>query len=163
MAAAWVKKYIVRLNPEERDQLETILGKGKHSARQPLKARILLKADVSEGDEGWIVEALDTAKLFMLFAPLEGWRPVDRHTAIDYVCLVKELSDTWFPDAARIVPTQGNLNARKPAAWEINRNKHHAKAHWQFTTADARASSIGCRNVDTFRTRRMRAMSEFLT
>ena len=24
------------------------------------------------------------------------------------------------------------------AAWEDDRNKHHAKADWQFTTADAR-------------------------
>jgi hypothetical protein len=24
------------------------------------------------------------------------------------------------------------------AAWEAARNKHHAKADWQFTTADAR-------------------------
>ena len=24
------------------------------------------------------------------------------------------------------------------AAWEQNRNAHHAKADWQFTTADAR-------------------------
>ncbi len=65
MSAASVKKYIVRLSAAERDQLETMLGKGKHSARQLLKARILLKADVSEAGEGWsdsrIVEALDTA------------------------------------------------------------------------------------------------------
>lgn len=142
-----------------------------------------------------------TANLFMLFAPLEGWRHVsvtDRHTAIDYAHLLKELSDTWFPAAKRIVLTQDNLNTHKPAslyeaftpaearrlverfewhytpkhgswlnmaeselsvlagqcldrripdkqtlidevaAWETDRNKHHAKADWQFTTADAR-------------------------
>ena len=65
MLAASVKKYIVRLSAEERDQLETMLGKGKHAARQLLKARILLKADISEAGEGWsdsrIVEAFDTA------------------------------------------------------------------------------------------------------
>ena len=27
---------------------------------------------------------------------------------------------------------------REVAAWEAHRNKHHAKADWQFTTADAR-------------------------
>jgi hypothetical protein len=142
-----------------------------------------------------------TANLFMLFAPLEGWRHVevtDRHTALDYAKLLKELSDQHFPDAARIVLVQDNLNTHKPAslyeafpaaearrlverfewhytpkhgswldmaeselsvlskqcldrripdkqtlieevaAWQTERNKKHAKADWQFTTADAR-------------------------
>lgn len=65
MSAASVKKYIVRLTLEERDRLEAMIGKGKHPATQILKARILLKADVSEAGEGWsdsrIVEALDTS------------------------------------------------------------------------------------------------------
>jgi len=60
-----------------------------------------------------------TANLFMLFAPLEGWRHVsvtDRHTAIDYAHLLKGLSDTWFPAAKRIVLIQDNLNTHKPAS-----------------------------------------------
>jgi len=60
-----VKKYVVRLSAEERGQLETLLRKGKSPARRLLKARILLKADVSEGRTGWsdsrIVSALDTS------------------------------------------------------------------------------------------------------
>ena len=28
--------------------------------------------------------------------------------------------------------------AKETAAWQKRRNKHHAKANWQFTTADAR-------------------------
>jgi hypothetical protein len=142
-----------------------------------------------------------TANLFMIFAPLEGWRHVkvtDRHTAVDYAQILKELSDTHFPEANKIVLVQDNLNTHKPAslyqafpaaearrlverferhytpkhgswldmaeselsvlssqcldrripdkqtlieqvdAWEANRNKHHTKADWQFTTADAR-------------------------
>ena len=59
-----VKKYVVRLSGEEREQLETLIRKGKSPARRLLKARILLKADVSESGEGWsdsrIVRALDT-------------------------------------------------------------------------------------------------------
>jgi hypothetical protein len=45
-----------------------------------------------------------TANLFMMFAPLEGWRHVkvtDRHTAGDYAQVVKELSDTRFPEAKK--------------------------------------------------------------
>jgi hypothetical protein len=60
-----VKKYVVRLSGEERQRLEALLGKGKSPARQLLKARILLKADVSEAGEGWsdsrIIEALETS------------------------------------------------------------------------------------------------------
>lgn len=60
-----VKKYVVRLSAEEREQLETLIRKGKSPARRLLKARILLKADVSEGRAGWsdsrIVRALDTS------------------------------------------------------------------------------------------------------
>ena len=142
-----------------------------------------------------------TTNLFMMFAPLEGWRHVkvtDRHTAADYAQVLKELSDTHFPGSAKIVLVQDNLNTHKPAslyeafppaearrlverfewhytpkhgswldmaeselgvlssqcldrripdqqvlkeeveAWETDRNSKHAKANWQFTTADAR-------------------------
>ena len=142
-----------------------------------------------------------TANIFMLFAPLDGWRHVavtDRHAAVDYAHLLKDVSDRWFPDAAKIALVQDNLSTHKPAslyeafppaearrlverfewhytpkhgswlnmaetelsvlssqcldrristrhmlidevtAWEAARNKHHAKAVWQFTTADAR-------------------------
>ena len=47
-----------------------------------------------------------TINLFMLFAPLEGWRHVkatERHTAADYAEILKELSDTHFPEAEKIV------------------------------------------------------------
>jgi hypothetical protein len=141
------------------------------------------------------------ANLFMLFAPLEGWRHVevtDRHTAIDYAHVLKDLADVHFPDAETIVLVQDNLNthaksslyeafpaaearrlverfqwcytpkhgswlnlaeselgvltsqcldrripdkqtlAEEVAAWVSDRNAHHAKADWRFTTADAR-------------------------
>jgi DDE superfamily endonuclease len=42
-----------------------------------------------------------TANLFMMFAPLEGWRHVkctDRHTAVDYAQVLKELSDIHFSE-----------------------------------------------------------------
>ena len=141
------------------------------------------------------------ANLFMMFAPLEGWRHVkvtDHHAAVDYAQVLKELSDLHFPDADKIVLVQDNLSTHttaslyaafpapearrlanrfewhytpkhgswldmaeselavltsqclsrripdKPtlekevAAWERHRNKHHAKADWQFTTENAR-------------------------
>jgi transposase len=60
-----VKKYVVRLSADERERLAALLGKGKSPAQRLLKARILLKADVSEVGEGWsdsrIIEALETS------------------------------------------------------------------------------------------------------
>jgi hypothetical protein len=141
------------------------------------------------------------ANIFMVFAPLEGWRNVkvtDRHAAVDYAQLLKELSDVHFPSAEKIVLVQDNLSthtaaslyaafpaaearrlakrfewhytpkhgswldmaeselgvlasqcldrriadkqilAHEVTAWQDHRNKHHAKADWQFTTANAR-------------------------
>ena len=47
-----VKKYVVRLSAEERAQLDELIRKGKRSAQLLTKARILLKADLSELGEG---------------------------------------------------------------------------------------------------------------
>src|SRR5436190_15932981 len=59
-----VKKYVVRLSSEERERLEALIRKGKSPAQRLLKARILLKADVSEAGAGWsdgqIIKALET-------------------------------------------------------------------------------------------------------
>jgi hypothetical protein len=142
-----------------------------------------------------------TANMFMMFAPLEGWRHVkvtDRHTAVDYAHALRDLSDIHFLNARKIALVQDNLNTHKPAslyeafpaaearrlverfewrytpkhgswldmaeselgvlssqcldrripdkqtlideigAWEESRNRHHAKADWQFTTETAR-------------------------
>ena len=60
-----VKKYVVRLNAEERNRLDELIRKGRRSAQLLTKARILLKADVSDAGEGWsdsrIAAALDTS------------------------------------------------------------------------------------------------------
>src|SRR6202521_2909953 len=60
-----IKKYVVKLSEDERNQLNEMIRKGKSSARRLMKARILLKADVSEGGEGWsdsrIIKALETS------------------------------------------------------------------------------------------------------
>jgi Homeodomain-like domain len=65
MSEVTVKKYVVRLSKDERSALEDLISKGKHPAATILKARVLLKADVSDAGEGWsdsrIVKALDTS------------------------------------------------------------------------------------------------------
>ena len=60
-----------------------------------------------------------TANLFMLFAPLEGWRHVKvtaQRRAIDYAQLLKETCDLHFPQARTIVLVQDNLNTHGPAS-----------------------------------------------
>ena len=60
-----VNNYVVRLSAEERERLSEFIRSGKWSARSLTKARILLKADVSDAGEGWsdsrIAAALDTS------------------------------------------------------------------------------------------------------
>jgi hypothetical protein len=53
-----------QLSSEEREQLQALIRKGKSPAKRLLKARILLKADVSDAGEGWsdsrIIKALES-------------------------------------------------------------------------------------------------------
>ena len=59
------------------------------------------------------------ANLFMMFAPLEGWRHVKvtgRHAAVDYAQVLKDLSDTHFPGASKIVLVQDNLSTHTAAS-----------------------------------------------
>jgi hypothetical protein len=60
-----------------------------------------------------------TANLFMMFAPLEGWRHVkvtDRHTAVDYAHVLKDLADRHFAKATTIVLVQDNLSIHSKAS-----------------------------------------------
>ena len=57
--------------------------------------------------------------LFMLFAPLEGWRRVEvteRRTRTDWAQVVRKLVDEDYPDRERIVLVMDNLNTHHPAS-----------------------------------------------
>jgi len=58
-----MKKYIIRLTPEERETLAKLAASGRGPARMFTRARVLLKADQSINGPGWpddrISEALD--------------------------------------------------------------------------------------------------------
>ena len=56
-----VKKYVVKLSGEERERLEAMVRAGKGSAPILTRARILLKADVSEAGDGWSDSAISAA------------------------------------------------------------------------------------------------------
>jgi transposase len=53
-----VKKYIVRLTPEEQSQLSQMIRSGKAAARTLLHARILLKAESHPTTPAWSDEAI---------------------------------------------------------------------------------------------------------
>jgi DDE superfamily endonuclease len=60
-----------------------------------------------------------TANIFMLSAPLEGWRHAEvteRRTAIDYAKILRDLSDIHLPKAEKILLMQDNLNTHSPAS-----------------------------------------------
>ncbi len=71
-----VKRYVVRLSAEERRGLEAMIRKGKSSAARLLKARILLRAGISEAGEGWsdsrIIEALERS-VSMVYRVRKQW------------------------------------------------------------------------------------------
>jgi hypothetical protein len=58
-------KYIVRLTAEERTQLTELIATGRRAASVLTRARMLLKADASEGGPDWsdgeIAEAVETS------------------------------------------------------------------------------------------------------
>jgi hypothetical protein len=91
---------------EERERLEVLIRKGKSPAKRLLKARILLKADVSEDRAGWsdsrIIKALDT-NASMIYR-------VRRQLVEDYALVLKDLADVHFAGARTIVLVQDNLN-----------------------------------------------------
>ena len=56
------------------------------------------------------------SNLFMLFAPLEGWRRVevtDRRTRTDWAEVVRKLVDEDYPNKERIVLVMDNLNTHR--------------------------------------------------
>lgn len=56
------------------------------------------------------------SNLFMLSAPLEGWRHVkvtDHHTKVDWAHVIKELVDEHYPGKKKIILVMDNLNTHK--------------------------------------------------
>ena len=82
-----------------------------------------------------------TSNLFVLFAPLEGWRHVKvtaRRTAVDYAHMLKDLADKCFGKAKKIRLVQDNLNTHKPASLYEAFPPHEARRlvrrfEWHYT------------------------------
>jgi hypothetical protein len=68
---------------------------------------------------GYGYERNGTVNLFMLFAPLQGWRHVevtDHRKATGYARILNDLPDVHFPRAKKAVPVQDNLNTHAKAS-----------------------------------------------
>jgi hypothetical protein len=73
------------------------------------------------------------ANLFLLCAPLLGWRHVtvtERRTRRDWAQLIRELVDVHFPEAERIVLVLDNLNTHEPASLYEAFEPAEAKRLW---------------------------------
>lgn len=82
--------------------------------RLPLPCRA---GDVEKYDYEY--ERNGVSNLFMVSAPLIGWRHVkvtDRHTCHDWALLMREIIDVHFPNAKRVLVVMDNLNTHKPSS-----------------------------------------------
>lgn len=82
--------------------------------RLPLPGRV---GDVEKYDYEY--ERNGVSNLFMVCAPLLGWRHVEvtnRHTCTDWAQLMRDIVDVHFPTAERIVVVMDNLNTHKPSS-----------------------------------------------
>lgn len=60
------------------------------------------------------------SNLFMIFAPLQGFRHVevtDTRTRIDFAHICRDLVDHHFPDAEKVLLVCDNLNTHKPSSF----------------------------------------------
>ncbi len=98
------------------DAHEVLVCMDETSKQQVKETRIPLTARVDSLEKyDYEYERNGVSNLFMLFAPLKGWRHVkvtDRHTKIDWAHIIKELVDDHFPDK-KIVLVMDNLNTHK--------------------------------------------------
>lgn len=95
---------------------EVLVCMDETSKQQVKETRIPLPMEAGSPERfDYEYERNGVSNLFMLSAPLEGWRRVkvtDRHTKQDWAQLIKELVDEDFPDK-RIILVMDNLNTHK--------------------------------------------------
>jgi hypothetical protein len=74
-----------------------------------------------------------TANLFLVTAPLLGWREVkvtEHRTRLDWAAVIRELVDVHFPAAERITLVMDNLNTHDPASLYQAFEPAEAKRIW---------------------------------
>lgn len=98
------------------EENEVLVCMDETSKQQVKEIRIPLPPEAGSPEKfDYEYERNGVSNLFMLFAPLDGWRHVkvtDRHTKQDWAQLIKELVDEHFPEK-KIVLVMDNLNTHK--------------------------------------------------
>ncbi len=96
---------------------EVLVCMDETSKQQVKETRTPLPASPGQPERiDYEYERNGVSNLFMLFAPLEGWRHVkvtDRHTKVDWAQLIKELVDEHYPEKEKIILVMDNLNTHK--------------------------------------------------
>ena len=150
----------MRLSAGEREHMQALIRKGKSPAKRLLKARILLKADVSEAGEGWsdswIIQALDTSAsmIYRVRKQLveEGFEAVlsrkrrmtppvaaifdgEKEAKLIALACSKPPEGARPLDAARLLERQGRRTRHRRARSDINdrarSQKNYLKPHLQ--------------------------------
>ena len=122
-----MKRFKATLTADERQDLRDLIAAGKGAARKLTHARILLKADTSEGGLHWPDWRI-AEKLEIHHTPKHGsWLNM---AEIELSVLARQCLD-------RRIETKEDLE-QSVAAWEEARNERGGQIKWRFTTADAR-------------------------
>jgi hypothetical protein len=105
---------ILEVYTRPRDELRPLVCLDEASKQLTKETRLPMPMEPGQPERfDYEYERNGTANLFMMFAPLEGWRNVkvtDRRTAADYAQVLKELADLHFHKAEKIILVQDNLN-----------------------------------------------------
>ena len=78
-------------------------------------------------------ERMGTANLFLLTAPLLGWREIavtDQRTRTDFAHIIRDLVDVHFPEVERITLVMDNLNTHDAASLYQAFEPAEAKRIW---------------------------------
>jgi hypothetical protein len=98
---------------------EVLVCMDETGKQQVKETRILLPSKARAPEKfDYEYERNGVSNLFMLSAPLEGWRHVkvtDRHTKQDWAQLIKESADEHHP-GKKIIVVMDNLNTHKPGS-----------------------------------------------
>ena len=90
--------------------------------RKELRSSVAPDLEMAPGrphKEDYEYERDGAVSLFVAFEPLAGRRELkvtDQRTALEYAQFVKDLVDTHYPEAEKVVLVQDNLNTHTPAS-----------------------------------------------
>src|SRR5262249_35615792 len=129
------KEVHCEVSSEEREQLETPIRKGKGPAQRLLKARILLKADVSEAGQGWS----DSRIIAALVASASVVYSVRKQLVEGGVEAVLSRKQSKTPDVSRIFDGEKETKLIEPACSKPPKGR----ARWTLRLLENKVVELG--------------------